>query len=78
MSAHREKRVTDGRDKFLMTAEALHENGGVTADAIVLASLNVLVSVLGDACLAADRLRDIADGLEEGPMGFDKVEGPIQ
>lgn len=76
MSDDRQQRVFEGRDKFLMTAEALDENGGVTADAALSASLHILLNVLGDIDLAVARLRDVADGLERRE-GIDQ-RGPVQ
>ena len=64
MTDDRQERVSAGRDKFLMVADALQENGGITADAILSAGIFVLLSVLDDRMLAADRLREIDDGVE--------------
>lgn len=72
MSDDRQQRVNDGRDQFLEVADNLGENGGVTADAILSASLFVLLSVLNDRGLAAERLRHIADGVERGD-GIDRT-----
>lgn len=64
MTDTRQERVSAGRDKFLMVADALQENAGVTADAILSAGIFVLLSVLDDRALTADRLREIADGVQ--------------
>lgn len=69
MSDNTQQRVEQGRDMFLLVADDLGqqgETGGVVADAILSASLFVLLSVLDDRSLAADRLRRIADDVERG------------
>lgn len=74
MTDDRQQRVLDGRDEFLRVAEELGENGGVTADAILSAGLFVLLSVLDDLDLAAERLRHIAAGVDRAQT----IDPPIQ
>ena len=69
MSDDRHARVEMGLDQFLMVADALGQEGasrGVVADASLSASLFILLSVLDDQALAAERLRDVADGVARG------------
>ena len=67
MSGDRQKRIVDGCDKFLMVAAVLDEDCDVTADAILSATVAVLLNVLmDDRGFVAERLRLVADGVESG------------
>jgi hypothetical protein len=65
MSEDRRKRVISGRDKFLVCAAHLGEASDTTVDAILNASVEVLLAAMhDDRGLVAKRLRRVADGLE--------------
>lgn len=74
MSDGRQQRVMDGRDKFLLTAESMGEDFGVTVDAILHAAFEVMLDVLGDRALADDLFRHAADSIERFGR-IDRVEG---
>jgi len=64
-SDDRNKRISDGCDKFLMIAAFLGEDTALTAEAFMEACVAVLLTAMkDDKRLVADHLRQVADVVE--------------